>query len=150
MFVDLSGHPDIANFNDRTLNLDPDDTRAPFPAAFLAHEAFARGRNFLKILKISDVSDTDEDDAHTNEDDQDTPPPGVHTARPPPPPPPTQPSPPTARIPQGTCPPSTTREDNRYQRQVLTVDIVHSYDDVIGKVHNSLSLVEWWSCWEVL
>ena len=85
MFVDLSGHPDIANFNDRALNLDPDDTRAPFPAAFLAHEAFARGRNFLKILKISDVSDTDEDDAHTNEDDQDTPPPwSAHGSAPPP------------------------------------------------------------------
>ena len=42
MFVDFSGHPDIANFNDRALTLDPNDIRAPFPAAFLIHEGHAR------------------------------------------------------------------------------------------------------------
>ena len=33
VFVDLSNHPHIAGFYDKTLNLDPDDPRAPFPAA---------------------------------------------------------------------------------------------------------------------
>lgn len=54
VFVDLSNHPDIVHFNDKGLNLDPDDPRAPFIAAFLMHEARARGYRPYRNPKISD------------------------------------------------------------------------------------------------
>jgi len=68
VFVDLSNHPDIAHFHDKALNLDPEDPRAPFPAAFLMHEARARGHNPFSNPMISDClpdpNDGDGEETH--------------------------------------------------------------------------------------
>ena len=68
VFVDLSNHSDIAHFHNKALNLDPDDPRAPFPAAFLMHEARARGHNPFSVPKISDClpdsNDGDDEETH--------------------------------------------------------------------------------------
>lgn len=36
----------LAEFHNKALRLDPDDVRAPFPAAFWVHEQIAWGKNF--------------------------------------------------------------------------------------------------------
>jgi len=46
VFVNISMSPQLAEFHNQPLNLDPDDVRAPFPAAFWVHEQVAWGENF--------------------------------------------------------------------------------------------------------
>jgi len=46
VFVNVSQSRQLAQFHDQPLKLDPDDVRAPFPAAFWVHEQVAWGTNF--------------------------------------------------------------------------------------------------------
>ncbi|KAF8430291.1 hypothetical protein EV426DRAFT_511252, partial [Tirmania nivea] len=45
VFVNISMSPQLAKFHNQPLNLDPDDVKAPFPAAFWVHEQVAWGKN---------------------------------------------------------------------------------------------------------
>ncbi|KAF8441970.1 hypothetical protein BGX38DRAFT_802185 [Terfezia claveryi] len=54
VFVNISMSPQLAEFHNQPLNLDPDDVRAPFPAAFWVHEQLAWGKNcYVGPIQIS-------------------------------------------------------------------------------------------------